>query len=249
MPRSNDGRWTRQCQVCGTEYQQRKPSQVTCSVACRAKLPHNTGGRRVKRGLERRACSVCNKEYQPAREKQAFCSAECYQNSPVITETRRRANRNRQRIDLQPRECISCGAEFMPRREAQVTCSMACYRRSPAAREHRTQFYERRRNDPDRAARVREYNRAEQLRRRYGMTMEEHDAKLAAQGGVCMICGQPPSPDGVKAASRLHMDHDHETGRNRDLICLNCNRGLGYFKDDPKLLRAAADYIERHRAA
>lgn len=78
------------------------------------------------------------------------------------------------------------------------------------------------------------------------MTVEEHDAKLAAQGGVCAICGQPPKPGGVRAASRLHMDHDHKTGRNRDLICNSCNKGIGDFKDDPVLMRAAAAYVERH---
>lgn len=82
---------------------------------------------------------------------------------------------------------------------------------------------------------------------RYGLTPEDHDRMLAEQGGVCAICSQPPKPNGIKAASRLHADHDHITGRVRDLLCLNCNRGLGYFRDDPALLRAAAAYIERHR--
>ena len=85
--------------------------------------------------------------------------------------------------------------------------------------------------------------------RKYGLTVAEFEAMLAAQDGLCMICGKPPKPDGVRAASRLHIDHDHATGENRDLICLNCNRGLGYFKDDPVLMRAAAEYVERHRAS
>jgi hypothetical protein len=102
--------------------------------------------------------------------------------------------------------------------------------------------------DAARAAIVRENNLREQLRRRYGITLEEYQEKLSAQNCRCKICGQPPNPDGVRSASRLHQDHDHETGVNRDLLCLSCNFMIGSAHDDPVLLRAAADYVERHRA-
>jgi hypothetical protein len=71
---------------------------------------------------------------------------------------------------------------------------------------------------------------------------------LAAQDGRCVLCGAVPSPDGVKAAARLHIDHDHTSGKVRSLLCNGCNRGLGYLQDDPDLLRRAADYIEQHRS-
>jgi hypothetical protein len=76
------------------------------------------------------------------------------------------------------------------------------------------------------------------LRRRYGITAADADALLAAQGGLCAIC---------RAAPAGHVDHDHDTGAVRALLCFNCNGGLGQFKDDPALLRAAADYVEEHR--
>jgi hypothetical protein len=75
------------------------------------------------------------------------------------------------------------------------------------------------------------------LRRRYGITAEEADAMLEEQGGLCAIC---------KAAPAVHVDHDHATGGVRSLLCFNCNGGLGQFKDDPALLRAAADYVGFH---
>jgi Recombination endonuclease VII len=75
------------------------------------------------------------------------------------------------------------------------------------------------------------------LRRRYGITAEDADAMLDAQGGLCAIC---------KAAPAVHVDHDHETGAVRALLCFNCNGGLGQFKDDPAVLRSAAEYVSFH---
>lgn len=60
---------------------------------------------------------------------------------------------------------------------------------------------------------------------------------LEEQGGLCAICCERPAD---------HVDHDHVTGRARRLLCFNCNGGLGPLRDDPKLLRAAADSLEVH---
>jgi hypothetical protein len=77
------------------------------------------------------------------------------------------------------------------------------------------------------------------LKRRYGISAAEADVMLAAQLGLCAICHEAPA---------AHVDHDHETGAVRALLCFNCNGGLGQFRDDPVVLRAAADYVERHQA-
>jgi hypothetical protein len=82
-------------------------------------------------------------------------------------------------------------------------------------------------------------SRTYHLKRRYGITAEVADALLEQQGGVCAIC---------KAAPAVHVDHDHETGAVRALLCFNCNGGLGQFKDNPHLLHAAAYYVAFHTA-
>jgi hypothetical protein len=81
-------------------------------------------------------------------------------------------------------------------------------------------------------------SRTYHLKRRYGISAEDADAMLAVQGGLCAIC---------RAAPAAHVDHDPETGAVRALLCFNCNGGLGQFKDDPRVLRAAAEYVEEHR--
>jgi hypothetical protein len=77
-------------------------------------------------------------------------------------------------------------------------------------------------------------SRRDYLKRTFGLTPEELDAMIAAQGGVCAICrdGKPE-----------HIDHDHETGRVRGVLCGPCNMGLGLFKDDPARLDAAIGYL------
>lgn len=77
----------------------------------------------------------------------------------------------------------------------------------------------------------------------YGITADQFEALLADQGGVCAICGTSEWPGSYRCTP--HVDHSHETGEVRGLLCGDCNFGLGKFKDDPKLLRAAAEYLER----
>ena len=85
------------------------------------------------------------------------------------------------------------------------------------------------------------------LRRNFGITLDQYRTLLARQDGVCAICGQPPryakSKYGIPMS--LAVDHDHASGKIRGLLCLNCNRGLGYFHDDPSKLRSAIAYLAR----
>jgi Recombination endonuclease VII len=67
------------------------------------------------------------------------------------------------------------------------------------------------------------------LRNKFGLTPDEYDRILSAQGGVCVLCDRPPTP-GIS----LHVDHDHGTGEIRGLLCMRCNNALGLcFKRIP----------------
>jgi len=83
-------------------------------------------------------------------------------------------------------------------------------------------------------------NRRSRIARQYGITVEEYNYRLAAQDGCCALCLQ-------MFTSRVCIDHDHETGKVRALLCINCNAALGKFQDDPALIRRAAEYVERFR--
>ena len=76
-------------------------------------------------------------------------------------------------------------------------------------------------------------------RRTFGITADEVDALLAAQEGRCAICGGAP-----RRVDGWHVDHDHDTGVIRGILCSRCNHAIGLLDEDPARLRAAADYLE-----
>lgn len=92
--------------------------------------------------------------------------------------------------------------------------------------------------DPLKLARER---RQEQLKGKYGITIADYDAMLAAQGGTCAICNGPPPPKGY------HVDHCHTTGVVRALLCFSCNTALGHVQDNTDTLRRMIDYLNVKR--
>lgn len=84
-------------------------------------------------------------------------------------------------------------------------------------------------------------------KRRYGMTVEQYQAMVTLQNGLCYICHRPPT--GRRAEGEqplLHVDHDHNTGAIRRLLCSKCNQAIGLMDDSPDRLLAAAAYLEEH---
>ncbi len=90
--------------------------------------------------------------------------------------------------------------------------------------------------------------KARRFQRQYGISRKTYDAMFAAQGGLCAICHQPETMIVPRTGliRLLSVDHNHVTGAVRSLLCSNCNRALGWFKDDIRLLRSATKYLERH---
>jgi hypothetical protein len=119
--------------------------------------------------------------------------------------------------------------------------------------------------NPERYAELQRSARVRHRLRKYGITLDEFNALLVQQNGCCAICGSKNSGvklngrDGPKRCSKngwpsvskkeghrpWHIDHDHQTGRVRGLLCHSCNLALGYVKDDVSLLRRMVSYLER----
>lgn len=83
-----------------------------------------------------------------------------------------------------------------------------------------------------------EYN----LKKSTGLTLEQYQILLDKQQGKCAICNQASES---KRFTRLHVDHNHDNGEIRGLLCSSCNTAIGLLKEDPQVLRNCIEYLKR----
>jgi len=84
------------------------------------------------------------------------------------------------------------------------------------------------------------------LRKSFGLELHEYQEMHDRQNGLCACCGQPERGLRGGFPIKLAVDHNHTTGEIRALLCGDCNKGIGYFREDPDRLRKAAAYLEHH---
>jgi hypothetical protein len=85
--------------------------------------------------------------------------------------------------------------------------------------------------------------RNSQLKKKYGIDHKTYETIFKNQGSCCALCG---SVESGRPYKNFAVDHNHETKEVRGLLCYNCNSGLGMFKDSPKLLKRAIQYLEEN---
>jgi len=84
------------------------------------------------------------------------------------------------------------------------------------------------------------------LKKKYGMSLEDYVIQFTEQNGCCYICKEQHVLFD-KAVNQLVVDHNHNTGKVRKLLCNKCNQGLGLFQDNFDLLTKAAEYLKEHK--
>lgn len=146
-------------------------------------------------------------------------------------------------LTLSSKRCFCCGevkptTEFTRRNYngRRVFYSYCKECKNKKAKEYRLE-------NPEKIKRT---HRKSDLKKQYGLTMEDVEIMLKNQNCKCAICGkelflQGASEDKTKIA---HVDHNHETGKVRGLLCNDCNRGIGLLKDNPLFLANALKYLE-----
>lgn len=82
------------------------------------------------------------------------------------------------------------------------------------------------------------YRHADYVKRLYGINIEEYNEMVMLQCGTCAICSEIPENH------RLAVDHNHDTGIVRGLLCRKCNAGIGLLQDNPQLIERALEYVK-----
>jgi len=94
--------------------------------------------------------------------------------------------------------------------------------------------------DPEKRKAFQKRLRTNNLRVRSGLTIEDYQRMFDAQGGKCAICQNPG-----RGKTTLVVDHDHDTNKVRKLLCVPCNRALGYF-ENPEWFERAQEYLHNN---
>lgn len=203
------------------------PESKTCTRCHEGKPLDQFSRNRSKRGGYETRCKICtaatDKEYREVnKEKIAARKKEWY-------ETNREHDLARKKVYRE---------ENAEKESARAKSYREANREKVAARQK--QYREANRE------RLLVQKRAYWYRAKYRLTVEEYDAMVERAGGVCEICHEPPPADSPIAGNRvLHVDHDHETGEVRGVLCHNCNKALGLIGDAN--IAAAVAYIEAGR--
>jgi hypothetical protein len=121
------------------------------------------------------------------------------------------------------------------------------YKTTDRKARHKTICKECIRSEPKTEAKkeyMREYSKKYFLKARYNLTQEDYTTLLVRQNHKCAICGtdQEELPN-----KKLYVDHDHETGKVRELLCHNCNVSLGLLKESIQTLTQAIAYLDKHK--
>ena len=176
-------------------------------------------------------CKTCRavyaKRYYVEHRKETLARSKLYR----IEHPEKHNALNRKYYAEHPEEVLACNKKWRVEHPEEV---LAC------SKKWRAEHLEECRADGKKyRAEHQKEKRAYRLMHEYGMTIEEYDNLFTAQNGVCAICGLPQS------SKRLFVDHSHETGKLRGLLCRRCNIVLGIMEDSTQLLIKAVDYLTK----
>lgn len=190
--------------------------------------------------MEQRTCAVCAGSFTAVQPSKIYCSPRCKNSGGAALRKARNATKT-------VRRCYRC-SEVKPAAEFSSASQSYC---RPCQNEYQRSF------NPSQARREKRlkwrrenefYSRPRRVYYLYGISPERYQSLLEAQSGRCAICGAA-EPGGRWKTWHIDHDHRHCAGKRaceecvRGLLCQGCNLGLGYFRDNPKILSAALRYL------
>lgn len=140
-------------------------------------------------------------------------------------------------------EIAESGKRYRSQNAERISETRRSYRNSPEGRSVHKAWVDA---NPDKVKaskdaerrRNKDTRRNRDFKQKYGITLADYDRMFEDQGGMCAICFGPP-----KSGRRMAVDHDHETGAIRGLLCNTCNLAIGHLRDDPMVVASAAVYL------
>lgn len=220
-------------------YQQHKRQRVPICEECRAaRREHERAyyaANREKINEQRRANYAANRE-TVAENRRAY-----YEDNREAMRERSRVYREANREEIAERN----RAWYAANREEQLKKRREYYEANrEKIAEKQKAYYDANRDELLANEKAWREANPEKLRdgwlvKKFGITAAEYDQMVMARCGSCDICGEPATP----RKKSLAVDHDHDTGAVRGLLCSNCNTGIGNLRDDPELLNRAVAYL------
>lgn len=176
-----------------------------------------------------RTCKGCLATFETTVARRLFCTPRC---GGRYADARRPEGRKRRF----PRTCKQCGVEYLSQRPDGQFCTRSCHAKAQWAEGGVTPA-----PSGEASPNWKGGTRDGRLRRRYGLQVGDYEAMLAAQDGHCALCPRGPGD------RWLAVDHCHETGRVRGLLCAPCNRAIAVLGDGPAGLQRALEYVSARR--
>lgn len=252
---------TCQAHACSIVFPPKSPTSLYCGDECRKKMRHLRQLERlskVNKETIKAKCKYpeCNEVFTTKHRLHVFCSEKCKGANKVY---------GQRLVDKPPIQCVysKCGKLFKRTNINQICCSVECTQLRLASPEMSAKRYpqgyfklKKCRNEgcekefkpraPSQyycSDECKGYN--SYYKRTYGITQTQYNEMKQEQDNVCYLCGSDGFVIGKLGHSeKLAVDHCHETGKVRKLLCHNCNRGLGLFQDNPELIMKAAEYLK-----
>jgi recombination endonuclease VII len=220
------------CDICGIMFEPYRASSKSCSQKCRNTTIPSTQRPEVN-------CVWCQKVFPSVNSLNKYCSTLCRDLF--------RADAKKKHMPDKP--CNVCSSMFTPVCGSQVYCTDPCrvigmqrvrsrLRAVPENKEKVHAYnldYHERNYSPGRSA------KEKNLRHCYGLAIEDFDAMLEAQKGLCCICGGPPP-----GKHGLYVEHHHATGKIRGLVCILCNNVIGNCRESIEILDKVKAYLLKH---
>jgi len=153
------------------------------------------------------------------------------------------------------KKCTKCGelkdkSEFSKNKNTKDGlmrwCRVCNYAQTYAWQKNNKERYNANARRREKEVYTTEKRHAKHLKKMFGITGDEYQEKLNSQSGVCAVCGKEEvvHAKNGKDMKRLAVDHDHNTGEIRGLLCSNCNAAIGYFKDEISIIERAVMYLK-----